>query len=154
VLRKPEAGEWEVALCRRESEDLWALPKGTPSPAESIADTALREVREETGLEVEILAPLDTIRYSFVRQSSDALRYPEVRPGEPVLFAKEVHFFLMKPVGGSLSLHDKEFDEVRWVRISAAREKLTHENEARIVEKAVALSEGPSRGQARHQNRG
>jgi 8-oxo-dGTP pyrophosphatase MutT (NUDIX family) len=143
-----------VALCRREAEDLWALPKGTPSLDESIPDTAVREVQEETGLKVEIQALVDTIRYSFVRQPTDALRYPDVKPGQPVLFDKVVHFFLMKPVGGSLSLHDREFDEVRWVCVDAARGKLTHENEARIVEKAVALSEGPSRGQAQHQNRG
>lgn len=153
VLRRLEFGKWEVVLCYRRAEDLWALPKGTPSKNESITETAVREVREETGLEVEIQAAVDTIRYSFVRQPTDTLRYPEIRPGKPVLFDKEVHFFLMRPVGGSLSLHDSEFDEVRWVCVDAARTKLTHENELRIVEKAVALSEGPSGGQAQHQNR-
>ena len=60
-----------------------------------------REVTEETGLDVVITAPLESISYSFVRDG--------------VRIAKTVHYFLMEPTGGDLSRHDREFHQVRWV---------------------------------------
>lgn len=150
VVRRSESGEVQVVICHRESEKLWALPKGTPDGDESVEQTAIREVTEETGLEVEITGHVDTIRYSFIRQRSDTLRYPDIRPGQAVTFDKEVHFFLMRKTGGDTSSHDHEFDEVRWVDTGSALKTLTYENEVRIVEKAVALFEGPSGGQAQH----
>ena len=66
----------------------WTLPKGTPESAETIEETALREVVEETGLEVRILAPVGAIDYFFT-QDGDRIH-------------KTVHFFLMEPIGGSL----------------------------------------------------
>ena len=150
VIKRSESGEPRVAICHRESERLWALPKGTPDGDETVKQTALREVSEETGLEVEIVDHVDTIRYSFIRQPSDTVRYPDIKPGQAVTFDKEVHFFLMRKIGGDISSHDHEFDEVRWADVESALETLTYENEIRIVEKAVALFEGPSGGQARH----
>ena len=66
VYRRTERGV-EFLLCGRTSERLWALPKGTPEPGESLEQTALREVREETGLGVEIERELGTIDYTFTR---------------------------------------------------------------------------------------
>ena len=149
MRRSGESGI-ELVVCHRVSESLWALPKGTPHSGESVEQTALREVNEETGLEVEITGHVDTIRYSFVRQTSDTVRYPDIQPGQAVTFDKEVHFFLMRKTGGDVSSHDHEFDEVRWVGLDSAREMLTYDNEVRVVEKAVALFEGPPCGQARH----
>ena len=47
----------EIVLCGRTAERLWALPKGTPEPDESLEQTALSEVREETGLQIKIGTP-------------------------------------------------------------------------------------------------
>ena len=106
---------------------LWALPKGTPDSGETIEETALRETREETGLEVAIEAPISSIRYFFVRGSTR--------------FHKTVHFFLMRPVGGALELHDREFDEVRWASVPEALALLTHATERSVVEAALRLIE-------------
>lgn len=109
---------------------LWALPKGTPDSGETIEETALRETREETGLQVEIERPLRAIRYYFVRGST---RYH-----------KTVHFFLMRAVGGSTEAHDAEFDEVRWVSVEEAGALLNHVTERSVVEEAAAaLRAGP-----------
>lgn len=108
---------------RREREGYtWTLPKGTPDPGESIEQTALREVAEETGLEVRITAPLDAIEYWFV-QSGTRIH-------------KTVHYFLMAATGGDLSRHDREFHSVRWVAFDEASTFLTFETERSLVARA------------------
>ena len=118
----------EVVLCGRSLEKRWVLPKGTPDVGETIEETALREVREETGLEVRLGTRLGSIRYWY---TADGLRYH-----------KAVHHWLMEPTGGDLSLHDHEFDQVEWYPIAEALRLLTHENERRVVREAArALGE-------------
>ena len=60
-----------VVGCRRRERDgrTWTLPKGTPNAGETTEQTALREVAEETGLEVRITGPLDSIEYWFVQSA-------------------------------------------------------------------------------------
>jgi 8-oxo-dGTP pyrophosphatase MutT (NUDIX family) len=101
----------------------WTLPKGTPKRGETTEETALREVAEETGLEVRITAPLDSIEYWFV-QSGTRIH-------------KTVHYFLMEPVGGDLSRHDHEFDQVRWIDMDEAQTTLTFETERALVAHAA-----------------
>jgi 8-oxo-dGTP pyrophosphatase MutT (NUDIX family) len=128
VVYREIDGRIQVALAHRRSPPLWALPKGTPDAGETIEETAARETREETGLEVEIERPLRSIRYFFVRGSTR--------------FNKTVHFFLMRAVGGSPEDHDAEFDEVRWVDIGEALALLTHATERSVVEEAAAALHG------------
>jgi 8-oxo-dGTP pyrophosphatase MutT (NUDIX family) len=120
-------GRVQIALVHRRAPVLWALPKGTPDSGETIEETALRETREETGLEVEIEARLQSIRYFFVRGTTR--------------FHKTVHFFLMRPIGGSLDAHDAEFDEVRWTDLSEALAIMSHATERSVVEEAAGLIE-------------
>ena len=127
VLRKGRDGD-EVVLCGRRDPARWALPKGTPDPGETRAQTALREVREETGLDVEIVRRLDTIQYWFMRPSDGARCH------------KTVHYYLMAPTGGDTSRHDDEFDFVQWFPLAQAIETMTYPNEARIVEKSTAVA--------------
>lgn len=127
VLRESEEGP-EVLLCGRRADGLWALPKGTPEPGETLEQTALREVREETGVEVEVTAPVGDIRYWFSR------------PREGVRFLKTVRHFLMRQTGGDPSRHDHEFDEVRWFAAQEALKLLTYRNEARILRQALDVA--------------
>jgi 8-oxo-dGTP pyrophosphatase MutT (NUDIX family) len=108
---------------RRESAGTWTLPKGTPEPGETIEQTALREVAEETGLAVRILAPFDSIAYTFVQRGTR--------------IHKTVHYFLMAPTGGDLADHDHEFDDVRWVPLAEAPGLLTFETERALVARAA-----------------
>lgn len=128
VVHRTVDGATEILLVHRRAPVLWALPKGTPDSGETIEETALRETREETGIEVEIEAPLSAIRYFFVRGTTR--------------FHKTVHFFLMRPIGGALELHDGEFDEVRWARVGEALALMNHATERSVVERAVALLAG------------
>ncbi len=116
-----------VAGRRRRERDgsAWTLPKGTPVPAETLEETALREVTEETGLEVRIVAPIDHIEYDFVQGGAR--------------IHKTVHFWLMETVGGDLSRHDHEFAEVRWVPLVDAPGLLSFETERDLVEQAARM---------------
>ena len=127
VVYRVEGGHIEVVLCGRHAPVLWALPKGTPDDGESLEQTAIREVREETGLEVAIRAPLGSIEYWFLRTQG------------LIRCHKTVHFYLMSSIGGSISLHDPEFDVVRWFPEGEALQAMTHVNEVRVVEKALAM---------------
>ena len=101
----------------------WTLPKGTPNPSETREETALREVREETGLEVRIVGPFDDIEYTFVQRRTR--------------IHKTVHYFLMVPTGGDLGRHDHEFDEVRWIGFDEAATLLTFDTERALVARAA-----------------
>lgn len=113
----------EVVLTGRTSDRTWVLPKGTPDDGETIEETALREVREETGLDVEIVRSIGTVEYWFAV------------PGERV--HKLVHFFLMTATGGDVSRHDHEYDEVRWVAVPEARRLLSFDTYREILDRAV-----------------
>ena len=125
VYREEQTGSLEVALCGRLRSRTWSLPKGTPEEGETIQQTALREVQEETGLDVSIEAELGHIEYQFSR-FQDTER-----------FHKRVYFYLMSTHGGSTGLHDPEFDVVRWVPMDEARRTLTHVNEAQVIDRAI-----------------
>lgn len=114
-----------VVGMRRRARDAvtWTLPKGTPDPGETIEQTALREVAEETGLTVRIVEPLPSIEYEFVQ---DGRR-----------IHKTVHYFLMTPTGGDLSRHDAEFERVRWVPFDEAEALLTFPTERELVAAAA-----------------
>ena len=118
-------GEIEAVLCGRSDPLRWSLPKGTPDKGESLEETALREVREETGLEVVIEAALGNISYWFVT------------PDNKANCNKTVHFFLMGQVGGYTGQHDPEFDEVRWFPSRQALKSLAFANEANVLKRAL-----------------
>ncbi len=117
----------EVVVCGRESPPVWGLPKGTPDVNETREQTALREVNEETGLAVEVDEFIDSIEYWFGK------------PANRTRCHKTVYFYLMQATGGDISMHDHEFDYVRWLPVEEARKTLTYENEVKIVEDALSL---------------
>ena len=118
-----------VGSRRRERDGwTWTLPKGTPKAGETREETALREVAEETGLEVRITGPLDSIEYWFV-QSGQRIH-------------KTVHYFMMEPIGGDLARHDHEFEQVRWIPFAEAASMLTFETERTLVARAARLVDG------------
>jgi 8-oxo-dGTP pyrophosphatase MutT (NUDIX family) len=121
-----------VAGRRRRDRDAttWTLPKGTPHAGETTEATAIREVGEETGLEVEIVRRFESIEYWFV-QSGTRIH-------------KTVHYFLMEPVGGDLADHDHEFDQVRWIDFEEATSTLTFETERALVAHAADLLDPPA----------
>ena len=100
VVYRTNAGSVEIIICGRNQAGTWSLPKGTPELGETIKETAIREVREETGLIAQIRDYIGPIKYEFSNT------------GETIIFRKTVYFYLMEFVSGTTSNHDHEFDSV------------------------------------------
>ena len=134
IVYRRSPSEIEVVLCGRDEDGLWGLPKGAPEPGENLEQAALREVAEETGLQVAIEREVGSISYWFM--------------GEGVRYHKTVHFYLMSATGGSVEQHDWEFDRVQWFPAGEALAIMTHPNERAVMEKALDLVAARSPGAA------
>lgn len=100
-----------------------ALPKGHPDGDETPLDAALREVREETGVEGRLVEQLGDVRYWYQRK------------GRRV--QKVVSFFLLEYVGGDVADHDHEVEVARWMPLREAAEALTYPGEREMVQRAL-----------------
>ena len=121
-------GEWRLAAIRPGGkDDVWALPKGLVGPGESPADTALREVAEETGVEGRLVEKLGDVRYVYTWS------------GERVF--KVVSFFLVRYVRGRLGdIPDRfrhEVAETRWLPLDEAPKLLSYKGEREMAAKAL-----------------
>jgi 8-oxo-dGTP pyrophosphatase MutT (NUDIX family) len=104
---------------------VWGLPKGLVEKGESFEEAAVREVREETGFEGAITAPLGKVSYWFV--------------WEGTRINKTVHFFQMELTGGDAAFRDMEMEDVDWFPLTTAAERVAFTSEREIIRKAAAL---------------
>jgi 8-oxo-dGTP pyrophosphatase MutT (NUDIX family) len=129
VIREFSAGgvvvRGEHVAVVRVRDEILALPKGHPDGDESPAEAAQREVREETGLEAELVERLGDVRYWYSRG------------GKRV--AKTVSFFLFRYRSGSIADHDQEVEEALWIPLSEAPQRLAYKGEREIAEAAISL---------------
>lgn len=100
-----------------------ALPKGHIDPGEDAETAALREVREEAGIEAEIIEKLGDVRYWYQRGGRS--------------IPKQVSFFMMRYLGGSPDDHDDEVEVARWVPLEEAERLLTFQGERDMVRAAI-----------------
>jgi 8-oxo-dGTP pyrophosphatase MutT (NUDIX family) len=122
VVRRMQ-GRPFVAVVRVRDQIL-ALPKGHPDGKESAAEAAQREVREETGLEAELVERLGDVKYWYVRD------------GERVM--KIVAFFLFRYRSGSVENHDHEVEEALWIPLDEAPRRLAYKGEREMAEAAIS----------------
>lgn len=123
VITRVEGDALALVLVGRARPERWSIPKGTPVAGETLEDTAMREVREETGLSVKILEPLGDITYWF---SARGVRHH-----------KTVYFYLLEAMGGCVDDHDWENDFVAWLPEVEALQRMSFASEVGIVERAI-----------------
>ena len=126
VFRK-DSGEVVVLVTQSSAHDGWIFPKGHLERGETSSDAALREVKEETGVDARIVERVGTIRYAF-----------RVRGRQ---IAKTALFYLMEYVGGKASDESPEVRAVTWVPLGQVADTLSFANEAGIWAKAQGLLE-------------
>ena len=124
-----DAARLEVAIVSVNPSRRWQLPKGIVDAGETPEQAALREVREEAGIETDLIALIETIEYWYVGDTR----------GQRVRFHKLVHFYLLEYLAGDVSNHDAEIAESRWVAPAEAVEMLAFKSEKSVVEKALDL---------------
>jgi 8-oxo-dGTP diphosphatase len=108
-------GRIEIALIHRPRYDDWSLPKGKLKRGEETAAAALRETREETGMDCVLGAPLPTTRYLV-----------EGRP-------KEVRYWAAEATGGAFAVN-REVDRMVWLPPTAARHRLSNDRDRPLVD--------------------
>ena len=139
VVRAIDNKRVQIALVGRLGENLWALPKGTPDCDETIEQTAIREVQEETGLDVKLLSTVDETRYSFVRSKHSRFVSERDNPRANVKVNKTVYWYLMEAHGGGFEHHDHEYDVACWVELDKALKRLTYHSEAKVARSAARV---------------
>jgi 8-oxo-dGTP pyrophosphatase MutT (NUDIX family) len=100
-----------------------ALPKGHPEDGESPADAAVREVREEAGVEATVREKLGDVQYWYQRDG--------------VRIAKTVAFFLLDYVSGEPEDHDHEVEHARWIGLDEAARSLSYKGERDMAARAL-----------------
>ena len=113
-----------MAAVRVKGGAVLALPKGWIEPGEKAVEAAAREVREEAGIEGELVEKLGDVRYWYQRD------------GERVL--KVVSFFLFRYRSGSVRDHDDEVDSAEWVPLEDAPRLLAYKGEREMAEAALS----------------
>ena len=104
---------------------LWSLPKGHIEAGESPEQAAIREVKEETGIESEIQKSLGVIDFWFMAGGKR--------------IHKTVHHFVFKEKGGRISPQVSEVDDVRWFPLDEIVERLAYPDEKKLIARSKEL---------------
>lgn len=123
VLRADEGGPY-LAMIATRGRTRWGLPKGAANGGETREAAAIREVKEETGLDAEIVSHLDTIEYFF--------------RADETLIHKFVDFYLMAWRGGELQPQLSEVDDAAWFPLAQALERSSFPSEKKLLVRIAA----------------
>ncbi len=127
VVYKRESDSTSVALISVRNGQILTIPKGIVDAGETVEQTAIREVNEETGLMGNIIKELGTVSYwYFVKDENKKCR-------------KTVHYYLMEYVTGDTKDHDMEVDGAHWFDINDAIKKVIYRGDREILKKVKEI---------------
>ena len=115
----------QVLVTQHSQNSHWSFPKGLIDPGQTTEQAAIREVREEGGVEAQIV---DKVGYS---------KYIYTLNGEKIF--KVVTYFLMKYVSGNIEDHDFEVSDIGWFSPEQALKKLSFSNDKILLKKALLM---------------
>jgi len=114
----------------------WVFPKGligdrVDNRHQGKEETAIREVKEETGIDAEIEKELTPVYYFYSLEvnPSKSVHQDEDTQAKPANIKKTVYYFIMKAVGGDINVRDDEMEEVEWIDIDSVESRLTYESD-------------------------
>lgn len=120
IVYRKSHGNTEILLIKHVNSGHWSFPKGHMEPGETEEQTALREIKEETGIDVLLDTTFrETVSY-FPRKDTQKL----------------VVYFVGKARNYEFTPQEDEIAQIRWVEIGRAAALLTYENDKTIVQKA------------------
>lgn len=128
IVYKKRGAEISILVCQHSQHHGWVFPKGLIGDkikSEKKETTAVREVREETGISGKITKELPPVTYWFKLE------------GE--LIRKTVYYFLMEYASGDTKDHDYEMEKVEWLPISEVEKRLTYKSDKEAWTKAKEL---------------
>jgi 8-oxo-dGTP pyrophosphatase MutT (NUDIX family) len=126
VVFRRDQDDVRVLVCKDAGYHKWVLPKGLVDKGESFEETAVREVREEVGVQARIIESLGEEKYIYTSRG--------------VRVFKVVHYFLMEYQSGSETDHDHEMDEVKWVSLDEAISLMGYKGAKDVLTRARAES--------------
>lgn len=129
VAYRKKGKEVEIVVISVGEHSRWHLPKGLIDTDETSAEAALREVREEAGIETEMIDLIDKVEYWYYSKGGS----------KRVRFHKFVYFYLLRYKSGNTEDHDKEVNEARWVDIDKGQDMLTFKSERYMVVRAKEM---------------
>ena len=121
IVFKKENNKTFVLVAQHSQHHGWVFPKGLIGDHvenESKEETAIREVREETGVYGKILRPLNPVDYWYVFEGEKR--------------KKTVYYFLMECISEDIAKHDHEMEKVEWIEAEKVEQKLTYASEKKV----------------------
>lgn len=122
IVHKQNNNAYNVLLVKNHNGRYWSFPKGHVEKGESEKQTAIREIKEETGLDVEIVGDF--------REVSDYCPFGKIK--------KRVVFFMAQAYSQKVDIQKEEIDSYIWVDLFDAHNKCTYDNDLRVIKKAKA----------------